>query len=445
MHAVILAGGKGIRLGKLTINNPKPLIKIGNKPLLEHQINLLIDNGIKNIWILSGYLGEKIEKFAGDGSKWDAKINHIIEQKPLGTAGALKQLEDRIKKNFLLLSGDVILDMDLKKLIKFHNSKVEKIATIVVHPNDHPIDSDLVEVNENCRVTSFFIRKNKQSFSSNKTQSKNIFFRNLANAGVSILSPKTFNYIKRGKFSDLEKNIFPLILKNKEKIFAYNTPEYIKDMGTIKRLNMVRRDYKNGKIAKLNLKHKRKAIFLDRDGVINRDIPFLSRIDDFKLLPHTATAIKTINKTDYLSIIITNQALMSMGKLSPEQLNKIHKKLESELGKKGAWIDFIFYCPHYPKKGFAGEIEELKIKCSCRKPKTGLIGKAARKFNIDILESFYIGDTIIDAKTAKNAGLSFIGVKTGRASNQRNIVNFEGYILKNNLLEAVKFINSQKN
>src|SRR3990167_8400759 len=150
MDAVILAGGKGKRLGNLTNTLPKPLIKIGKKPLLEHQINLLKDYGFNKIWILSGYLGEKIKDCVGDGSKWSVKINNIIESKPLGTAGALKQLDGKINKDFMVFSGDVMLNMDLNKLVKFHKSKTGNEATIVVHPNDHPFDSDLVAVDKDC-------------------------------------------------------------------------------------------------------------------------------------------------------------------------------------------------------------------------------------------------------------------------------------------------------
>ncbi len=432
MEAVILAGGKGSRLGKLTKNIPKPLIKIGNKPLIEHQINLLKQNGIKNIWILSGYFGDKIKDFAGDGNKWGVKINHVIEQKPLGTAGALKQLGGLIKKDFLVFSGDVMLDMDLKSFIKFHKSKGQKIATIVVHPNDHPFDSDLVDVDENRRVISFLIRKTK-------TQPENIFFRNLANAGVFILSQKIFIYINKNEFSDLEKDILLKILPRKEKIYAYNTPEYIKDIGTIKRLSKVRHDYSNGRIARLNLINKRKAIFLDRDGVINEEVEQLKRLSSFNMYPFSVEAIKKINKSDYLAIIITNQPMIAKGFMSESDLGLIHKKLETELGKKGAIINGIYYCPHHPEVGFRGEIKSLKINCTCRKPKTGLIRKAVRDFHIDLKKSFFIGDSTVDAKCAKNANIRFIGVGTGYGLNDKRY-NFSNLNKVKNLLNAVNYI-----
>lgn len=431
MDAVILAGGKGRRLGKLTKNLPKPLIKIGNKPLIEHQVNLLKNYGFDKIWILSGYLGEKIKDYAGDGSKWSVKIKHIIESKLLGTAGALKQLDGKINRDFMVFSGDVMLDMDLKRLVKFHKSKTGNMATIVVHPNDHPSDSDLVDVDKNYKVTSFLIRRNK-------TQPKNLIFRNLANTGVFIFSPKLFRYIENNGFSDLECDIFPKILAKRGKIYAYNTAEYIKDVGTLARLTIVRRDYNSGKIAKLNLKKKRKAIFLDRDGTIlkqgNIHNVTLSR---YKLYPFASEAIKKINRLGFLVIVITNQPAIAKGITSEAEIELIHRKLETELGKKGAIINGIYFCPHHPEKGFEGEVKEFKIKCNCRKPNIGLIKRAVRDFNIDLGESYFIGDSTTDAKCAQNAGTKFIGVKTGYGLQDNKYIILDNFALFKNLSEAV--------
>lgn len=434
MRAVILAGGRGERLKPITDKIPKPLIKIGGKSLLEHQILLLKRYGILDIWILSGYLGEKIENHFRDGKKWHVKVHHLVEKTPLGTAGALKQLDGRIKDDFLVLSGDVILDVDLERLIKFHKKHKNSIATIVVHPNDHPFDSDLVEVNPNCEVRAFLIRQGKN-------QPRGLLFRNLTNAGVFVFSSRIFSYIEKNKKIDLEKNVFPIILASRGKIFAYSSPEYVKDVGTAQRLARVRRDYDSGKIARLNLRNRRKAIFLDRDGTLNvRDDSRDVRFSDFRLFPFTARAIKKINKSDYLAIVITNQPAIARGFISIEEIEKIHKKLETELGWQGAKIDGIYYCPHHPEKGFEGEVKELKIKCSCRKPKTGLVRQAARDFNIDLEKSFFIGDSTLDAKLAQNAGLKFVGVETGYAMSDGKYSLNEIVEICKNLLEAVNSI-----
>ena len=431
MDAVILTGGKGRRLGKLTKNLPKPLIKIGSKALIEHQINLLKKCELNKIWILSGYLGEKIKDYAGDGSKWSVKIKHVIEAKPLGTAGALKQLDGKINRDFMVFSGDVMLDMDLNKLVKFHKSKTGNEATIVVHPNDHPFDSDLVAVDKDCKVTSFLLRRSK-------SQPKNLLFRNLANAGVFVFSPKIFEFIKKNEFSDLERDIFPKILTKRKEIYAYNTTEYIKDLGTLERFTIVRRDYINGKITKLNLKNKRKAIFLDRDGTILKQYGIHDvRLLKFRLYPSTAEAIKKINHAGFLVIVITNQPAIAKGFISETEVELIHKKLETELGNKGAIINGIYYCPHHPKIGFQGEVKKFKIKCSCRKPKTGLVKKAVLDFNIDLEKSLFIGDSTADAKCAQNAGIKFIGVKTGYGLQDNKYKISRNFALFKNLSETV--------
>jgi len=432
MKAIILTGGRGTRLGRLTERLPKPLIKIGSKPILEHQILLLKRYGIDEIFILSGYLGGKIERFLGKNN-FGVKIHHLIEDSPLGTAGAVKTLEGKIKDDFIVFSGDVMMDFDIRRLIRFHKKHSPAVGTIIVHPNDHPFDSDLVEVNPNWQVTKFLVRVEK-------TQPRDLLFKNLTNASVFLFRRTIFKYIKKDEKCDLEKDIFPKILANGEILFAYNTPEYIKDMGSPERLKKVTQDYRSRKIQKLNIANKRKAIFLDRDGTINFDVPFLTKLDDFRLFPFTAGAIKKINASEYLTIVITNQATISMGKLTFEELDKIHKKMETELGWQGAKIDGIYVCPHYPEGGWEGEVKELKIKCSCRKPKTGLIKQAARDFNIDLKKSFYIGDTTIDLETAKNARLKFVGVRTAGRGNKYILKEDKGLLIEKNLLSAVNYI-----
>lgn len=434
MQAVILAGGTGVRLGKISKKLPKVLVKVGNKPIIEHQILLLKRYGIRNIWVLSGYLSDQVVNFLQNGKKWGCKIRHLIEAEDdlLGSGGALKNLEGKIKKDFLVLSGDIMLDIDFDKFISFHKGYKNQIASIIVHPSDHPADSDLVKVDTQNRVRQFLVRKNK-------TQPTDRLYHNLTNTGIFIFSAKIFNYINKDLKSDIEKDIFPKILKIGKKIYAYNSAEYIKDIGTPKRLAKIQHDFSSGKIARLNRKNKRPAIFIDRDGTINSLIPDLSNIKDFNLLPESAKAIKKINQSDYLAIVITNQPQVAKGILSANELDQIHKKLETELGRLGAKIDAIYFCPHHPEKGFAREIKSLKINCGCRKPKIGLITKAAKNFNIDISKCYLVGDSTIDAKTAQNANLKFIGVETGNGLRDHKF-EIEKPPIVSNLSEAVSKI-----
>lgn len=405
MIAVILAGGRGARLGKLTLKTPKPLIDLAGKPIIERQIQYLKRNGVRKIWVLSGYLGNQIQGYIGNGNKYGLEINHIVEDSPQGTAGALKNLDGLIRKDFLVLSGDIALDIDLKSLIYFHKKK-KSVATIIAHPSDHPFDSDLIEVDANDKVSSIIIR-------SGKAQPGGLVFRNLTCASMFVFSSKIFGYIKKLEVSDIEKNLIPRIIKTGRAVYAYRTAEYIKDVGTQERIKKVSFDILSGKVSRLNKRLKRPAIFMDRDGVINKEVNELTKINDLELLPYTSRAIKKINETDYLAIVITNQASIAKGAMTSEYLGKIHNKLETLLGRQGAKLDAIYFCPHHPEKGFKGEIPSLKINCLCRKPKIGLIKKAAKEFNIDLKNSFLIGDSTIDAKTAENAKIKFIGVKTG--------------------------------
>ena len=425
MKAVIIVGGKGKRLGKISKNLPKALIRIDGKPLLEYQINLLIKNGIKEVWLLIGYKGEMIRDYFGNGKKRNIKIHYSEEKRPLGTAGAVKSIAEKLSEDFLVLYGDVMVNFDIKRFILFHNRYGKKsLATIVVHPNDHPLDSDLVEV-KSSQVVNIYP----------KPHLSGEWRHNLVSAAVYILSPKILNFIPTNKETDFGKNIFPKLLKKSKNITAYNTWEYFKDMGNLSRLKIARRDYQLGIYQRLNYQNKQKAVFLDRDGVINEEVDELINIDDLRIYPSSFPAIKKINQSGFLAIIVTNQPMIAKGKLTEDELDEIHRKLETLLGEHGAKIDAIYYCPHHPERGWKGEIKKLKIRCSCRKPNIGLIKRAVRDFNIDLSKSYFIGDSDIDYQTAENAGIKFVGVETGYGKLKAGEI-----LLKKNLAEAVDYI-----
>ncbi|VVB51319.1 UTP--glucose-1-phosphate uridylyltransferase AglF [uncultured archaeon] len=404
MKAVILAGGKGTRLGELTRNVPKPMVKIGEKTLLEHNINLLTRYGIKDeIIITTGHLADAIEDHFKDGKEYGVSITYYREETPLGTTGALKELEGKLTHDFLVLSGDVLTNMDLKRLIEYHKKK-KATATLVLHPNDHPYDSDLAEIDDEGRITAFIP----------KPHDDGRLHKNLVNAGLYVLSPNALGHIHRGK-GDFGKDLFPRLIKT-EPIYGYVTTEYIKDAGTPQRLEEVTAAYVSGKSERRNLEHKQKAIFLDRDGVINKEINLLHRKEDFELLPGSAEAIKKINQSDYLAIVATNQPVVARNLCSIEDVKGIHMKMETLLGEKGAYVDAVYFCPHHPDKGYPEENPAYKIECSCRKPKTGMIDEAVAAYNIDRHESYIIGDSQRDVQCGKNAGLTAIGIRNASSS-----------------------------
>ena len=420
MQLVIIAGGKGTRLGLKDI--PKPMVKIAGKPLLEHQIEQAKSYGIEEIFILSGHLANVIVDYFGDGSKWGVKINHVIEPHPLGTAGCLKLIENQLKDRFMVFYGDVVMDFDIASFIEF-DSQYKSIGTAIVHPNDHPYDSDLLEINGDNRVVNVFPKPHKSGE----------YFQNLVNAAVYIFSPEIFKYIEPDKAQDFGRDIIKRVINNGEILSGYRTAEYIKDMGTAERFEAVKQDFEYGKVAMLNKRNKRPCIFLDRDGVINKDMDNNPVCSDFELLPDVADAVRMINKSSYLAVVVTNQPMIAKGFVTEDEVKNTHKKMETLLGESGAFLNGIYYCPHHPEKGFKGEIADLKIDCECRKPKTGMLMQAARDMNIDLSSSWMIGDSLRDIEAGKNAGCRTIsiGEDLGADKNAKNLKEAVEIILNN--------------
>lgn len=424
MQTVIIAGGKGTRLGLKDI--PKPMVEIDGKPLLEHQIELAKKYGSKEFFILSGHLAHVIEEYFGDGSKLGVKIHHVIEPYPLGTAGSLKLLEGKLEDRFLVFYGDVVMNFDIESFIEF-DAKQDSIGTTLVHPNDHPYDSDLLEIDKDNKVIRVLP----------KPHDKNEYYQNLVNAAVYIFSKKIFDYIEKNVSQDFGKHILPKLVEENCSLYAYVTPEYIKDMGTAERFEKVKNDFTTGKVARLNKKNKRACVFLDRDGVINRNMDTNPLTKDFELLPNVTSAIKEINKSDYLAVVVTNQPMIAKGFVTSEEVENTHKKMETLLGNEGAFVNAIYYCPHHPEKGFDGEIKELKIDCNCRKPKSGMLLNAAADLNIDLNNSWIVGDSENDLIAGKNVGCKtiFISNKDSLFADF-NALNLHDAVVK--ILEARK-------
>lgn len=392
MKAVIMAGGKGTRIASIASDIPKPMIKIEGKPVLEYGIGCLRRQGIKDIFLIIGHLGSVIEKYFGDGSNFGVKICYVREREPLGTAGGLWYLRGKITEDFLLINGDVIFDVDIGRFAAYHREH-GGMATILTHPNNHPYDSGIIVTDANGVVLRWLHKEDKR-----------FFYKNRVNAGIHILSPEILLQLgNRPIKMDLDRDILRMLIP-KGRLFAYDSPEYIRDMGTPKRYVMVAEDIKRGIVQTKNLCHKQKAVFLDRDGVLNVYRGFVRSPEELELADGAAEAVRRINGSGYLAIVITNQPIIARGECTYETLGEIHNKLETLLGQEGAYLDDIFYCPHHPDRGFPGEIPELKIACSCRKPKAGLLLLAAEKYHIDLSQSYMIGDGERDVEAGRAAG-----------------------------------------
>ena len=419
-----MAGGRGTRIAELFPNIPKPLIPVAGMPILEREIRTLCAQGFKDIILTVGYLADKIIAYFGDGSRLGAKIDYFVEESPLGNAGALFRLREKIgDEPFLLLNADAAFDVDFNRMVAFHKNH-GGLVTLFTHPNSHPYDSGLIIADKNGHVEKWLAKEDERP----------LWYDNRVNAGLHVIDPKVLDIslksleinketgYPQGKV-DMDRQILkPLCGSNM--MFCYDSPEYVKDMGTPERFHQVEADYKNGVVQAKNLTNKQKAIFLDRDGTIDKYVGFLRNIDDFELIEGVAEAIKLINQSGYLAIVVTNQPVIARGEVTWEELNEIHKKMATLLGKEGAYVDGIYICPHHPDKGFEGERPEYKIDCDCRKPKPGLLLQAAKDFNIDLSESYMIGDSLRDVKAGENAGIKkSIKVEENETNGLLNVLN----------------------
>lgn len=434
MKTIIMAGGKGTRISKLFPDIPKPLIPINHIPVLEREIIGLAAQGFTDIILTVSYLADKIMSYFGDGSRLGVKIDYFVENIPLGNAGALFKLRDILVDDFLLINADAVFDVDFNRMVDYHRSH-NALATLFTHPNSHPYDSGLIVADKENRIEKWLAKEDERP----------AYYKNRVNAGLHVINPRVL--IRSGIEADtvgtvdtesgqiIKVDLDRQLLKplsGSGLMYCYDSPEYVKDMGTPERYISVCKDFNAGIVNSKNLTNKQKAIFIDRDGTINKYVGFLRDIEEFELLPDAAEAIKLINASGYLAIVVTNQPVIARGEVTFSELEDIHNKMETLLGCEGAYVDGIYFCPHHPDKGYEGEVAELKIQCECRKPKPGMLVAASQDFNISLNDSWMIGDGENDILAGKNAGCRTVLIGKEK--------NFGADMKASSMLEAVKNI-----
>lgn len=460
MKTIIMAGGRGTRISERFPDIPKPLIPIDGVPVLEREICSLRDQGFTDLILTISHMGDKIRDHFGDGSRLGVRITYFNEETPLGNAGALFLLRGQLTEDFLLLNADAVFDVDFNRMVKFHKAH-GGLVTLFTHPNSHPYDSGLILADDAFCVERWLTKEDpRPEFYRNRVNaglhviSPKVLdmaaagegpFGGAPGAGTGgapgagtggaagagtggALGARTGGAAGAGTGGapgtgvridvsrigqagddgkiykvDLDRRLLKP-LAGSGQMYCYDSPEYVKDMGTPERYDAVCRDFLAGTVQAKNLKEPQKAVFLDRDGTINKYVGFLRKIDQFELLPGVADAIRKINASGYLCIVVTNQPVIARGEVTVPELEEIHRKMETLLGLEGAYLDGLYYCPHHPHKGYAGEVPELKIECSCRKPKSGMLLKAAEDFNIDLGKSWMVGDGENDILAGRNAG-----------------------------------------
>ncbi len=215
MKAVIMAGGRGSRLMPLTKDIPKPMVKIIDKPVLEHTIELLKKHEINEIAITLGYMPECIIDYFGDGRKWDVDITYFIEDSPLGTAGGVKRTHNFVGEDFLVMSGDAYTEINLTKAIRFHYAK-EAIFTLIAQPHQNPVGFGTLEIDINNRISAFIEKPAKVAPS-------------LINTGIYVINKSVLSLIPEG-FYDFGRQLIPRL---GDKVFAYIDYAYWSDIGTL--------------------------------------------------------------------------------------------------------------------------------------------------------------------------------------------------------------------
>lgn len=380
-QAVILCGGLGSRLGKLTKKTPKPLLKINDKCFIDYQIKNLARQGVKDIILLCCYKYKQFKKKYHNKKILSSKIICFNEKTPKGTGGGLLMIKKKLNKKFLVLNGDTIFDINYLDLCQ--RLKKTKLACVATTNKS------------GSRYDSLTYKKD------------------IINAGIYVFDKKIFKYFKK-KIISIEKDIFPkLIFYKKIQTVFYDKDKFnFLDIG-------IPEDFKKSKkiIKKSEFKP---AVFLDRDGVINEDLGYVHEKRKFLWKKNIFKLIKLINDNNFYCFVISNQSGIGRGYYSIKDVNRLHNWVQDELKLRGCHIDQFYIAPYFSEnKNFNRKDEDL------RKPNTGMIDLALNKWSINKKKSIIIGDQISDKLLAKKVKMKFFMV------NKKNNIN--------NIIKKIKF------
>ena len=401
-QALILSGGFGKRAEKFSQGLPKSLLVIDEKPLIDYQLKEISKTKINKIHFLLGHKSERIIEYLNN-SHWQKhfSISFSIESEPKGTGGALVNAEGALENEFLLICGDLMIDSVIKSFLE--NS--EYFQNVILHrATEHIFDSNLLMLDFDNKVTDVLI----------KPHTNGLYLRNRAFTGVYKLSRHFVDYLKQtygnSKF-DLDSEGIKYVLPDKHVFYSISSPGFIRDIGTKDRFNEVTKMYKSG-----GFRARSKAVFLDRDGVVNLDDGYINHPDKIILSHGLIPFIKQVKELGFKVFVVTNQPILARGEIEFSELEIIHAKIDTILADHDTYIDEYFVCPHHPDKGFEGEITSLKIICSCRKPKPGMLIQAIEKYSVVIDESFMVGDREVDFLAARAIGLKYAHLSEGQVN-----------------------------
>jgi histidinol-phosphate phosphatase family protein len=374
-QVVILAGGKGTRLAPFTNDNPKPMVPFHGRPFLEYLIDLIRDQGIKDVLLLLGYKAEKIKNHFGNGDKFGVRIEYSVSTADDETNRRLQLARERLDEQFLLMYCDNYWPLNIAALAE-HKLKLGAEAQIVAYKNEDRDTKDNLLIDE-----QGFVKKYDKSRSTPGASGVDIGFALLSKGHIEELSDENVS---------IEEALYPRLVARRG-LAAFVTKHRYYSIGSNERLPSTEQFLRF-----------QRSVFLDRDGVLNEKPPqatYVTSWDQWTWMPDALEAMRILNQSRIKVYIITNQAGIGRDLMSWDSLNEIHNRMTTEIRKAGGSIAGIYICPHKWDEG-----------CDCRKPKPGLLFRAQGEHHLDLSKVTYIGDDDRDGEAAANAGCSFLQV-----------------------------------
>jgi D-glycero-D-manno-heptose 1,7-bisphosphate phosphatase len=390
-QAVILAGGRGERMRPLTDIRPKPMIEVCGKPFMEHQLEMLRDQGFKRVLLLLGYLPEVVQDYFGDGHRWGLQIDYSITAVEDNTGRRLKLAEAKLEDCFMLLYCDNYWPMPMDRMWQRYVEAGTPMM-VTVYSNQDNYTKSVLKVDD-AGFVSVYDKKKKTP----DLQGTEISF--------AIMRKALVEQMPHGNIS-LEETLFPPLIADRQ-LAAFVTHHRYYSVGDTFRLPITEQ-----------FLSRRPAIILDRDGVLNEKAPraqYVRNWGEFKWLPEVKETLRRLNEAGFLIILVSNQAGVARGAMTEADLHDIHMRMVKEIEQSGGRVDAIYYCPHDWDAG-----------CACRKPKPGMLFQAQHDFNLDLSRTVFIGDDERDGQAADAAGCL-----SALVSEKRTLAEIVGEVIAN--------------
>lgn len=377
-QAVILVGGLGSRLGQLTADMPKPMLPVGGEPFLLHLLRNIARHGFEEILLLARHRSDLIAEALGGKQVAGAHVTVLSEPERAGTAGALREALAHLDETFLLSNGDSFFDFNYLALTETFR-RTGASAALALREIAETARYGRVTLDDSGRVTAF------------EEKSETPLGRGTINGGVYVLSRKVVESLGPGELS-LETQVLPGLVSD-GMVVGQSFCGYFIDIGVPESLARAQREIPDVM--------RRKVVFLDRDGTLNRDRGYTYRAEDLEFLPGVPEAIRICNDTGRLVIVVTNQAGIARGYYSAMDMQRFHSEMNRRLREHGAHIDAFYHCPHHPD----GSVPGLNSNCDCRKPGTGMLERAMEEWRFDLDDAILVGDKPSDIECAEAFGI----------------------------------------